>query len=94
LVVLEFSTPRRQPLRGAYLLYFRRVLPWIGRVVSKHRSAYSYLPESVLAFPEPEALRSVLAEVGFDEVWFKRLFGGIVAIHVGRAGGRADNGNR
>src|SRR6266702_4750518 len=50
-VVLEFSTPRFAPLRALYLFYFRRVLPAIGRAVSKHRDAYSYLPESVLEFP-------------------------------------------
>src|SRR2546430_11288816 len=42
--------------RSLYLFYFRRVLPAIGRAVSKHRDAYTYLPESVLAFPEPAAL--------------------------------------
>jgi demethylmenaquinone methyltransferase/2-methoxy-6-polyprenyl-1,4-benzoquinol methylase len=89
LVVLEFSTPRWQPLRAAYLFYFRRILPWIGRLVSKHRSAYRYLPASVLAFPEPEALQRMLEAEGFSEVWFRRLMGGIVAIHVGRRTGRA-----
>ena len=52
-VILEFTTPPRQPMRALYLLYFRHLLPEIGRLVSKHRSAYSYLPESVLAFPGP-----------------------------------------
>src|SRR3989449_443119 len=46
-VVLEFATPRFAPLRALYLFYFRRVLPAIGRAVSKHRDAYTYLPESV-----------------------------------------------
>ncbi len=83
-VVLEFSTPRRQPLRGVYLFYFRWVLPLVGRLVSRHENAYTYLPASVLAFPEPEALKGMLEESGFVEVSYRRLLGGIVAIHVGR----------
>lgn len=83
LVVLEFTTPRRQPLRGLYLGYFRRVLPLVGRLVSKHRSAYDWLPASVLAFPEPDALASKLSEAGFSDVEWVTLWGGIVALHTG-----------
>ena len=79
-VILEFATPRFAPLRAAYLLYFRRILPAIGRLVSKHREAYTYLPESVLAFPEPEALARRLAAAGFSRVGFERLTGGICTI--------------
>src|SRR5690348_14439572 len=64
LVVLEFTTPRFTPLRAAYLFYFRRVLPAIGRAVSKHRDAYTYLPESVLEFPDPDALAGRLSAAG------------------------------
>jgi demethylmenaquinone methyltransferase/2-methoxy-6-polyprenyl-1,4-benzoquinol methylase len=83
LVILEFATPRFAPLRALYLLYFRRVLPVIGRLFSKHRDAYSYLPESVLHFPEPEALSHRLAGAGFSNVGFERLTGGICAVHYG-----------
>jgi demethylmenaquinone methyltransferase/2-methoxy-6-polyprenyl-1,4-benzoquinol methylase len=89
LVVLEFSTPHWQPLRGLYLFYFRRVLPLVGRLVSKHRDAYTYLPESVLAFPEPDQLKRLMERAGFEEVRYRRLFGGIVAIHVGRRSERS-----
>jgi demethylmenaquinone methyltransferase/2-methoxy-6-polyprenyl-1,4-benzoquinol methylase len=82
-VVLEFATPRAAPLRALYLFYFRRVLPAVGRVVSKHRDAYTYLPESVLAFPEPEALAGRLAAAGFADVGFDLLTGGICAVHYG-----------
>lgn len=82
-VVLEFATPRLAPLRWAYLLYFRRVLPAIGRAVSKHRDAYTYLPESVLAFPEPEGLSRRLEGAGFHDVGFDLLTGGICALHYG-----------
>src|SRR5262249_34457603 len=52
LVVLEFAVPRLQPLKALYLFYFRRVLPWIGRLLSARGSAYTYLPSSVLEFPQ------------------------------------------
>ena len=83
LVILECSTPRRRVMRGLYLAYFRHLLPLVGRFVSKHRDAYSWLPESVLTFPEPEALATRLQESGFREVSFTLLLGGICAIHVG-----------
>jgi demethylmenaquinone methyltransferase/2-methoxy-6-polyprenyl-1,4-benzoquinol methylase len=83
LVILEFTTPASQPMRGMYLAYFRHLLPLIGRFVSKHRDAYSWLPESVLAFPAPEALALRMRSAGFAEVSFTLLFGGICAIHVG-----------
>jgi demethylmenaquinone methyltransferase / 2-methoxy-6-polyprenyl-1,4-benzoquinol methylase len=83
LVILEFSTPQQQPLRGLYFLYFLRILPLIGRVVSKHGSAYSYLPESVLRFPEPAALSRHMENAGFREVQWRMLTGGIAALHWG-----------
>ncbi|HKW40379.1 MAG TPA: ubiquinone/menaquinone biosynthesis methyltransferase [Gemmatimonadales bacterium] len=80
-VTLEFATPRFAPLRALYLLYLRRVLPAIGRAVSKHRDAYAYLPESVLGFPDPEAYARRVERAGFREVRFERLTGGICALH-------------
>jgi demethylmenaquinone methyltransferase/2-methoxy-6-polyprenyl-1,4-benzoquinol methylase len=82
-VVLEFATPRFAPLRAVFLFYFRRVLPTVGRAVSKHTDAYSYLPESVLAFPDPEALARKLQAVGFTDVGYDLLSGGICALHYG-----------
>jgi demethylmenaquinone methyltransferase/2-methoxy-6-polyprenyl-1,4-benzoquinol methylase len=83
LVILEFTTPARQPLRAAYLFYLRRLLPLIGRIVSRHDDAYSYLPASVLAFPEPAALADLMRGAGFTDVSHRLLFGGICAVHVG-----------
>jgi len=80
-VVLEFTTPRFAPLRAAYLFYFRRVLPAVGRAVSKHRDAYTYLPESVLDFPDPDALARRLGDAGFRAVRYELLSGGICALH-------------
>jgi demethylmenaquinone methyltransferase/2-methoxy-6-polyprenyl-1,4-benzoquinol methylase len=83
LVILEFTTPAWQPFRGLYFFYFLRVLPLVGRLVSQHGSAYSYLPESVLRFPEPPELARRMERAGFARVGWKRLTGGIVALHWG-----------
>ena len=61
LVVLEFAVPERGLLRVPYLFYFRRLLPWIGAIVSPRGSAYSYLPESVLGFPQRRGFLDRLA---------------------------------
>ena len=81
-VVLEFSTPYWRPFRALYLTYLQRILPWVGRLVSKHRSAYDWLPASVLPFPEPPALARRLEAAGFGPVTWQTQWGGIVAIHT------------
>lgn len=83
-VILEFTTPRWQPLRALYLTYLQHVLPRVGRMISKHTTAYDWLPASVLRFPEPPEFAAHLAAAGFDNVTWQTLWGGIVAIHVGR----------
>lgn len=83
LVILEFTTPGWQPFRALYLFYFLRVLPLLGRLVSKHGSAYSYLPESVLHFPEPPELARRMEAAGFESVQWRTLTGGIAALHWG-----------
>ena len=85
-VILEFSTPPGRLFRAIYLWYFHRVLPLIGRLVSGHHSAYSYLPSSVAEFPSPAELASRMKEIGFREVSWRLLTRGIVAIHVGVKG--------
>jgi demethylmenaquinone methyltransferase / 2-methoxy-6-polyprenyl-1,4-benzoquinol methylase len=83
LVVLEFMTPHWQPFRSLYLFYFRRVLPLVGRLVSRHGSAYSYLPASVLQFPEPDEFARRMECAGFRDVTWEAMTGGIVAVHSG-----------
>ncbi len=83
LVILEFSTPKTRFARGLYLWYFQRVLPMIGRLVSKHTTAYSYLPNSVLEFPSPAKLGQLMSAAGFGEVRFELLSFGIAALHWG-----------
>ncbi len=82
-VILDMATPPRQPLRGLYLLYFERVLPLIGRLISKHRSAYDWLPESTRVFPAPPELARRIAAAGFQDVRYTLLLGGVTALHVG-----------
>jgi demethylmenaquinone methyltransferase/2-methoxy-6-polyprenyl-1,4-benzoquinol methylase len=83
LVILEFTTPSWQPFRALYLGYFLKVLPLVGRMVSKHNTAYTYLPESVRHFPKPPELAAKMERAGFADVAWKTLSGGIAALHWG-----------
>jgi len=85
LVILEFTTPPNRLIRAGYLFYFHRILPVVGRLVSGHPWAYTYLPESVKEFPGPEGLADRIREAGFSEASWELLTGGIAAIHVGVA---------
>jgi demethylmenaquinone methyltransferase/2-methoxy-6-polyprenyl-1,4-benzoquinol methylase len=82
-VILEFSTPRVPLVRAAYLFYFHRILPLIGRLISGHRTAYTYLPRSVANFPETDVLAAAMTRAGFREVEWESLTFGIAAVHVG-----------
>jgi demethylmenaquinone methyltransferase / 2-methoxy-6-polyprenyl-1,4-benzoquinol methylase len=83
LVVLEMALPARQPLRMAYQIYFRRVIPLIGRWISKHTTAYTWLPESTLVFPTPPELARRMEAQGFVDVYYELFLGGVCAMHVG-----------
>jgi demethylmenaquinone methyltransferase/2-methoxy-6-polyprenyl-1,4-benzoquinol methylase len=83
LVVLEFTTPVWAPFRALYLFYFRRLLPLLGRIVSGHPTAYSYLPASVSSFPTPDALLDRVRAAGFRDAGYSLLTGGIAALHWG-----------
>jgi demethylmenaquinone methyltransferase/2-methoxy-6-polyprenyl-1,4-benzoquinol methylase len=83
--VLEFSTPRWQPLRGIYLLYFRHVLPRIGQWFARNQSdAYEYLPATVAQFPDGEALAERMRAVGLKNIKYWPLTFGIATLYVGR----------
>jgi demethylmenaquinone methyltransferase/2-methoxy-6-polyprenyl-1,4-benzoquinol methylase len=86
LAILEMSLPPRPRLRRLYEYYLRRVLPWIGRRISKHTTAYTWLPESTLAFPGPPELARRLAAQGFREVSYELFLGGVCALHLGTRG--------
>jgi demethylmenaquinone methyltransferase/2-methoxy-6-polyprenyl-1,4-benzoquinol methylase len=83
LVVLECALPRHQPLRGLYLFYFTRLLPGIGRLLSPRGSAYSYLPESVLRFPQRQAFLDYMDKAGFTELAWEDLAAGAVCLYQG-----------
>jgi demethylmenaquinone methyltransferase/2-methoxy-6-polyprenyl-1,4-benzoquinol methylase len=83
LVILEMALPPQPLLRRAYEFYFRRVLPWVGRRISKHTTAYTWLPASTFAFPQPPELARRLRGQGFREVSFRLFMGGVCALHVG-----------
>ena len=90
LVILEFSLPRSAALRSLYLWYFRKILPLIGRVISKHPSAYTYLPASVEAFPSPEEFLQQLRDAGFGTTRAVPLTFGVVYMFVGIKGPHGD----
>lgn len=82
LAILEFGQPRIPGIRSLYAWYFRHVLPAIGRLVSKHTSAYSYLPASVGTFPPPDEFVGIIGRHGFSNVRAVSLTMGIVYLYV------------
>ena len=82
LAILEFGQPRLPGLRTLYSWYFRYLLPLVGRTVSKHQSAYSYLPASVGTFPSPAEFSAILAATGFSQVRAVPLSLGIVYLYI------------
>jgi demethylmenaquinone methyltransferase/2-methoxy-6-polyprenyl-1,4-benzoquinol methylase len=85
--VLEFSRPANAILRPLFGLYFTKVLPLMGGLISGSRRAYSYLPASVQKFPDQQQLSLLMQRAGFDQVQFENLTGGIAALHMGRRAG-------
>ena len=83
LVILEMTLPPQRHFRRVYQFYFRRVLPWIGRRISRHATAYDWLPESTQAFPRPEELSRRMTANGFGDVSYRLFLGGVCAMHVG-----------
>jgi demethylmenaquinone methyltransferase/2-methoxy-6-polyprenyl-1,4-benzoquinol methylase len=81
--ILEFAVPATAVVRSLYLWYFRRVLPLIGRLVSRHTVAYEYLPASVGAFASPDELVKILRQAGFRRIEASLLTFGIVVLYTG-----------
>lgn len=82
--ILEFSKPKSFPVKQLFQAYFRLILPLIGRLISKDKSAYSYLPESVEACPQDDAFVKIMMEAGFSSASFKRLSFGITNLYIGK----------
>ena len=83
LVILEFSQPEKFPIKQIYRFYFLKILPFIGKIFSKDRSAYTYLPESVNAFPYGDAFLKVLNASGFSQTKARKLAFGIASVYLG-----------
>jgi demethylmenaquinone methyltransferase/2-methoxy-6-polyprenyl-1,4-benzoquinol methylase len=83
LVVCEFSRPRWTPFRTVYVEYLVRALPAVARKVSSNPESYVYLAESIQAWPDQAALAAVVRQAGWDDVAWRDLTGGIVALHRG-----------
>lgn len=84
IMILEFSRPTKFPFKGVYYFYFNRILPLFGKLFSKSRGAYNYLPESVMTFPEGDLFLDLLSSAGFSELSQRRLTGGVATIYCGR----------
>ena len=84
LVVLEFSKPGSQFFKKIFNLYFSRILPFMGSLFSKDASAYSYLPESVNAFPDRSDFLDIMRKAGFTDTCFEELTMGIVCLYYGK----------
>lgn len=82
-VILEFSKPKRFPIKQLFNFYSKRVIPFLGKMISKDKRAYAYLPESVEAFPEGQDFLDILTKVGYRNVSAKTVSGGIATIYVG-----------
>ncbi len=83
LIILEFSKPKVFPIKQLYFFYFNHVLPRVSRIFSKDKTAYRYLPQSVLAFPEGKYFLGEMRTAGFKSTKQKRLTFGIVTIYYG-----------
>jgi demethylmenaquinone methyltransferase/2-methoxy-6-polyprenyl-1,4-benzoquinol methylase len=83
ILVLEFSKPSAFPFRPVYNFYFRKGVPLFGRLFSKDKSAYTYLPDSVSQFPDNEEFLKLLREAGFSDTGQVKLTGGVASIYTG-----------
>ncbi len=82
-VILEFSLPKNSILNALYRFYFEFLLPKVGRLISKHPSAYTYLPKTVASFPVRKQFSSLMEQAGFTSVTYKELTFGIVILYTG-----------
>ena len=82
LVILELSEPDWFPMKQLYALYSKVVIPTLGKLLSKDRSAYTYLPQSIKAFPQGKVMKKIILKAGFSEAHFKRLTLGICTLYT------------
>ena len=82
-VILEFSMPEHFPMKQLYKFYFRHILPVLGGWISGNKGAYTYLPESVMKFPQGQAFLDILKGCGFEQATQRKLTFGIASIYIG-----------
>ena len=82
LVILELSEPDWFPMKQLYAIYSKVVIPTLGKLLSKDQSAYTYLPQSIKAFPQGEIMTDIIRKAGFSQVNFKRLTLGICTLYL------------
>lgn len=82
LVILELTTPEQFPMKQLFGIYSKVVIPTLGKLMSKDKSAYHYLPETIKAFPQGEVMKKSLSKAGFSHVDFKRLTFGICTLYT------------
>jgi demethylmenaquinone methyltransferase/2-methoxy-6-polyprenyl-1,4-benzoquinol methylase len=83
-LILEFSNPKSFPMKQLYSFYSKAILPLLGRIISKDPAAYTYLPESVKAFPDGQDFLNILTKVGYSKTEWIPMTGGICSIYIGR----------
>lgn len=83
-VILEFSKPKKFPLNYIFNFYFKNILPIVGKIISKDKEAYAYLPESVQKFPDGKDFLNIMKEVGFSNLKQIPLTFGIVSVYIGK----------
>jgi demethylmenaquinone methyltransferase/2-methoxy-6-polyprenyl-1,4-benzoquinol methylase len=83
IIVLEFSKPTAFPIKSLYNFYFKNILPFFGRLLSKDKAAYKYLPDSVMKFPDNEEFLKLLVQAGCSETCQVKLTGGVASIYTG-----------
>ena len=83
LIILEFSKPKKFPIKQLFAFYSNNIIPILGKTISKDSNAYTYLPESVAAFPEGKDFENILQKVGYKNITSTLVSGGIATIYAG-----------
>ncbi len=82
-LILELTLPKIDFMKNLYFIYFQKILPMIGKIISGDSGAYSYLPDSVLKFPSPKDFCELMREAGFEKVYYKPLTFGVCTLFIG-----------
>ena len=82
LVIIELTTPQKSPMKQLFGFYSRVWMPTMGRLISRDKQAYTYLPATMEAFPQGERMVEILAKAGFTDINFKRFTGGISTLYT------------